>query len=32
LLRPSFVTVSKKKEPINDKNDEKNPDSSLVEK
>jgi len=32
LLRPSFVAVSKKKEPINDKNDEKNPDSSLVEK
>jgi len=32
LLRPSFVAVSKKKDPKNDENNENNNDSNLVEK
>jgi molecular chaperone GrpE len=32
LLRPSFVAVAKKKEVKNHENDEKNNDSTLVEK
>ena len=32
LLRPSFVAVAKKKDPKNEENEEKNKDSTLVEK